>query len=263
MFKKWSYSHPGTYGGIFDTADRLAPGLYETVVDVMGNPVAVHKPLRSDRVLNFANGPLPLVMREIDTFWASKDHYRTLGVSHKRGILMHGPAGCGKTGIVSAVIEDAIRRDGIAFQVADIDKFKKAIPLVRQIEKDRPITVLLEDIEQIVKKSEEVLLEVMDGSSSIGNGTLFVATTNKLGDIPDRVKWRPSRIDTLIEVGCPTEPQRREYLEFIDKDAGKWASHTDSFTLAMLKEFVIATRIYGKSPESALSTAKKYGGGKA
>jgi ATP-dependent 26S proteasome regulatory subunit len=271
MFKFWSYSPThNQYVGIHETASTLPPGLYKLSLDMFGAPVAKQLDLRKDVMKTFQNGPLAKVVVEVDKFWANADHYSRLGVSHKRGILLYGPPGCGKTGIISVLIEKTIADKGIAIQIGDsreLEHMKQGISLVRQIETGRPILVIIEDIETLVDYDEETLLEVMDGASSMGNGVLFVATTNYLKKIPARIRCRPSRIDTLIEIGLPTQDQRQEYLTFLFsntkeekklvKQIGEWASDTKGLSLAALKEFVISIQIYGKTPKDAIAVLKE------
>lgn len=260
MFKFWSYEPThDSYTGIHDTADRLPCGLYEIRTNSYGQPVAKRLQLRKDAMMVFQTGPQAHVLSEIQKFWAHGEHYKRLGVSHKRGILLHGPPGCGKTGIISVIIENAVKQNGIVFQVNRIDDFQDALPLTRQIEHDRPVVAIFEDIENAVAYDESALLEVMDGASSLGDNILFVATTNHLDKVPPRIRSRPSRIDTLIEIGLPGYEQRLEYMNFLlgkDKEnhpLERWAKETDNLSLAAVKEFVISIRIYGKTAKETIS----------
>lgn len=254
-YKYWAYDQTSKeYAGTFDTCDTLPPGLYQVYLDNFGRPTAKTLTPRNEDFLMFENGPMTQVIQEIEDFWKSAHRYKALGVTHKRGLLLHGPHGCGKTGIISWLISDCIKRNALVISVTNIRNFATAIPLVRQIEDGRPVIGIFEDMERMCKYDEEDLLEVMDGASSLGDGILYIATTNKLDKIPARIKCRPSRIDTLIEVAAPNFEQRMEYLTFLlqkahdhSKCAPGWASQTEGFSLAQLKELVLSVTVFQKS----------------
>lgn len=181
MFKNWSYNPTSrTYCGIFDTADHLPSGYYTISQNHMGDPVAKVLDRSTDNILFFNSGPMQNAINEINDFYAKGDRYRRLGVAHKRGILLHGPAGCGKTKIVAHAIDQAIAKKGIAISVTRISDFTDGLPLLRQIEPNRPVLAVMEDLERMCDYNEEEILEAMDGASSLGDNILFLATTNKL-----------------------------------------------------------------------------------
>lgn len=263
-YKNWSYNaDKKQYIATHKVAKRLPSGMYNLKIAGFGEPATTSLRLRDDKIKVFQNGPLPRVMREISKFWASGKHYEKLGVSHKRSILMHGPAGCGKSGIISSIIEQTIKDDGLVFQVNNLRDFQECFDGAMQVEDGRNVVVTIEDMEKLCPYNEENLLEILDGTSSIGNHILFVSTTNKLNKIPTRIRCRPSRVDTLIEIGFPDKEQRREYLEFIlgkdksDLSPAKLADATNKFSLAMLKELVVSIQVYGKSLKEAISLIRQ------
>ncbi len=261
MYKNWSFDDDSNaFLGNHQVQERLPAGMYRLVVDYGGRPSATKLELRADRIYRFENGPLPAVLKEIDRFWESAQHYRNLGFSHKRGLLLYGPAGCGKTGIISAIIEDTIANDGLVFKIDNVVQFAEAFTKMRQIEHNRRTVGILEDVERFLDGAEEHLLEVMDGATSVGDGILFVATTNQLDKIPARIKHRPSRIDTLIEIGFPGVEQRFEYLKKLlpGKTIGsELVARTHDFSLAALKELVISTEVYGTALPKAIEGLRK------
>jgi hypothetical protein len=265
MFKCWSYNPAQkNYTGSYETADHLPSGLYTIGINYYQEPTATKLDLRQDAMMRFQSGPLEKVLIEIDKFWSSKDHYKKLGFSHKRGILLHGPHGCGKTGIISVVIDNMLKRNGLVFQVNEMNGFGKGVVAASQIENGRPMLALLEDLEKIIDDGEEEeLLESMDGASSIGDGILFLATTNHLNKIPARVRCRPSRIDTVIEIGFPDTKQRFEYLRFLLPAPEKTqlvrelVAATNRFSLAALKELVISLEVYGKDPKQSIDNLRE------
>lgn len=267
---KWIY-HPtdDTYVGTkpFEIKERLEPGYYQLSLHAYtGDPIATALKQKSDRLCNFNHGPVNAVMKEIETFWDGDQAYKDLGMTHKRSIILHGTPGCGKTGIVSSVIAAVVKRNGIAVKIEDIRTFASAMPYFRDIQPDTPIVAVTEDIESHIQRNEVRWLEILDGASSIGGNVLYLSTTNNLGQIPERIRCRPSRIDTLIKIDLPDSKQRLEYVRFILENVSpKFATvqymealvtASAEFSLADLKELVVSTYVYKKTIEEAATRIK-------
>lgn len=236
---------------------ELDPGYY-TFRQNYGVSTATTIPMKADRHCQFNNGPAMRIMDEIRSFWGGNSAYKSLGVSHKRSILLYGPPGCGKSGIITTVIKHLTEMKGVSVRMDNISHFTAVLKVLRQIQPTTPIVAIIEDIDDQISRDEIHFLELFDGASTIGENILFVSTTNKLEDIPERIRCRPSRIDTLIEIGYPVEKQRSEYIEFllenvsvpskIKKDLVK---HSENFSLADIKELVISTYVYKKDVAEA------------
>lgn len=270
-YTNWSYDPAqDRYHGCFEIAGHLPAGMYSVSTDSFNNPVAYRDELKEEQSYVFASGPMKEAMAEVGSFWDSAGHYKKLGVPHKRGILLHGPPGCGKTMIVFGIIKKAIADGGIVIQMdPPISELSDALPLMRQIEVDRPITVLLEDLERFCHEGqEEMLLEMLDGASSLGHGILYLATTNHTDKIPERVRSRPSRIDTLIEVPLPSPQQRMEYLKFLCRGDYMPDSATldelvrlsQGFSLASLKELVLSLVVYRRPLDVTIARLRDVSG---
>ena len=269
-YVKWIY-HPADnlYVGTrpFEVKDILEPGYYElSLHEYTGDPIATALKQKTDRLCSFNNGPVNTVMKEIETFWNGDQAYKDLGMTHKRSILLHGAPGCGKTGIVSSVIAAVVKRQGIAIKINNIRQFAGAIPYFREIQPDSPIVAVVEDIESQIERMETKWLEILDGASSIGGNVLYLSTTNNLASIPERIRCRPSRIDTLIKINHPDAKQRAEYVEFILQNVNiRFATKSymaalveasAEFSLADLKELVVSTYVYKKTIEEAVERIK-------
>lgn len=245
---------------------QLPGGLYDVRQNIRNDPVMTRVEVKDEQLHVFQYGPMKPVMVEISSFWDRASHFRRLGVVHKRGILLHGPAGCGKTGIIQSVVKDVIEiRQGVAVRITSPQVFREVAPAFRQIESERPLLGIIEDIDAMLPYAEEELLEMLDGSTMLGHGILFLCTTNKLKEIPIRIRCRQSRIDTLLEVPLPDEKQRYEYLRFICKgefhrkpaELMKWAAQSKGLSLASVKELVIATVVFEKPLRETLARLKE------
>lgn len=266
-FKFWRHDATrDTYTGTFDTATAVPSGVYRLTSTSYDEPELVRLTPRQDEIFTFQSGPMTQVMREIEEFWDNQSLYKQLSITHKRGLLLFGPPGCGKSGILNAIINTTVQRNGIVLELTQrVNSYAEAIPWLRQIEKDRLIVTIIEDIDDLAEDWEEELLEVMDGHTSLGDGLLYVATTNNLEDVPDRIKNRPSRIDTLIEVPFPEFELRLEYLTRLLGKINKplktqlrnYATQTEGMSLADLKEVVISLTVYKRGFDETVKRLRR------
>lgn len=128
---------------------------------------------------------------------------------------------------------------------------------IRHIEPDRLIVVEMEDLDSIVDENEEALLDLLDGAHQI-DGVVYLATTNKIAELPDRIKNRPSRIDARVYVGPPDQACRTKYL--LSKWPGsQWDARvehivhlTEGFSYAHLKEVVVSVGCLGHEPDESI-----------
>ncbi len=244
---------------------NLESGYYDLSQDYYTKaPILKKIPLKNDKLCSFSTGPLSSIIREVEKFWKCDNKYLELGMTHKRSIMLYGPPGCGKTGIIQSVIDAVIARNGVAFRLNNVEMFIKVFPKFREIEPKTPIVAIIEDIENQLSIYEIQFLELLDGSSSVGGNVLYLSTTNNLEEIPERIRCRPSRVDTLIEVGRPSKEQRLEYIKFVlenvpctkDDYINSILELTDDFTLADVKEIIISTYVYEKTVNEAVDRVR-------
>ncbi len=235
--------------------------LYEN--EYTGNPIAARIAQKPDALCDFSKGPSSMIMKEIESFWKGDSQYKLLGMTHKRSILLYGPPGCGKTGIISTVIKDIVSKNGIAVQVGNLNKFRIGLSLFRQIQPDTPVVAIMEDIESFATRQELVLLELLDGATSVGGNVLYLSTTNNLDQIPERIRCRPSRVDTLIKIDAPCREHRNEYIDFVLVNTKAEKNYrrdlldaSEGFSLADLKELIVSTFIYKKTVLEAAEILK-------
>lgn len=180
---------------------------------------------------------------EIQTFFNRRDTFKKMGFAHKRGYLLHGPPGCGKSCTLRLLEKAFVEKyDGIVLFWDNGSAVAHYVEHIREHEPVRPIMLVCEDIDSFVSEFEESILEFLDGQKGLDNFVL-VATTNNLDAIPSRIKDRPSRVDRLVAIGLPTETTRFQYLLQVGVSEGAakdLARRTEGLSIAKLKEIVVA-----------------------
>jgi SpoVK/Ycf46/Vps4 family AAA+-type ATPase len=183
----------------------------------------------------------------LKTFWKKEEHYRKFQFLWKRGVLLWGPPGSGKTSTVQIIANMIVERGGLAIYAYDPGMTIQGLDLLRYIEPKRPIVVILEDIDSIVEKHGEAeLLSLLDGEFQVDNA-VFIATTNYPKELDQRIINRPSRFDIVKQIDMPSEEARELFLTIKNprllenkEELDKWVGDTENFSIAHLKELIVA-----------------------
>jgi hypothetical protein len=256
-------AHWSTSGVIFwsgsKVCETLPPAVYQCEEDSRFGPVLVRSDISTDGLLQLPEEATIELLAEFDRFWASEQAFRDHGFLWKRGFLLWGPPGSGKTSALNMMMHKVITRDEQSGIVVIGDAPPKLVSnclrMTRRLEPHRPIICVLEDLDAIIQRySESDLLALLDGSAQIDN-VVFVATTNYPELLDRRFVDRPSRIDTIVYVPMPSAAARWVYLEC--KEPGlsaheleQWVKLSDGFSVAHLKEMIVAVKCLGQSLES-------------
>jgi transitional endoplasmic reticulum ATPase len=156
----------------------------------------------------------PETLAQIDTSIftpiAHAELCREVGIPGKRGILLYGPYGTGKT-LTAYVTAKLAVENGITFIYGHTDdEIAQVIHLARQYQ---PSVVFMEDVDTKIGESteeESEILDIMDGILSKDSEVIAIFTTNHPEDLPKALR-RPGRLDATIHVG-PPEPEAIERL---------------------------------------------------
>jgi hypothetical protein len=258
-YVQWSTGDGQTFFPAGKVVKELPPGYYSIESSMQGLYFKQKKP-KSESLLRFPDAGSDMVIEEIENFWGLEDNFRDEGLPYKRGIIMYGPPGSGKTCTLRIVVENLIKEhEGIVFDFPGASMFKEGYPVLRQIHPDLPVVVLMEDVDAILGGYDESeTLNLLDGMHDIDK-VVFLATTNYPEKLGARIMNRPSRFDKKVFVGMPNEDSRKIYLEsrLNDKDEiDKWVGDTEGFSIAHLKELYVANKLLGDSYPQALSTLK-------
>lgn len=203
------------------------------------------------------------VLASMRQFWRSKKEYDKRNIVYKRGILLEGPAGSGKTSTVNLLMQELIKMNGIVLLCSNPGHMARGLDALRRIEPDRNIIVVFEDIDEMIDAyGEHVLLALLDGEYQIDN-VVNIATTNFPDKLGARICNRPSRFDERIFVGMPSPAAREIYLKHLlknepisDEEVKKWVADTEHFSVAHLKELAVAIFCLSQEYDSVLKRLK-------
>jgi SpoVK/Ycf46/Vps4 family AAA+-type ATPase len=250
------------------TGEIAKPGIFSMVKTMMGIKLEKTAFTTDDVLKDFVN--TKEVTDKIDRFINAIPKYKKYGVFPKRGILLYGPAGSGKT----TVIAEAARKYnelGSTFtlvwhtdkiEAGDVKDFIKHL----QYEGVEQMILVVEDIGGIEIdnariRSESALLSLLDNQEQTFKvPTLILATTNYPENFMGNLTNRPNRFDDKIRVGFPPASSRQQLLKFYDKEgivdeeAIKLIGDKkcETFTPAHLREVIIRSVIYDQTPDQTI-----------
>jgi transitional endoplasmic reticulum ATPase len=131
------------------------------------------------------------------------DECREYGVPLKRGILMEGPYGTGKTLAAYVAAAAAVASGATFIYLERADELEEAIRLAHQYGR---VVIFSEDIDRVVTGERSIemddILNVIDGIDSKNTEVMVVLTTNHVENI-NRAMLRPGRLDAVISVRPP------------------------------------------------------------
>ncbi|KAJ7469843.1 P-loop containing nucleoside triphosphate hydrolase protein [Mycena galericulata] len=195
-----------------------------------------HKTRRALSSIILPHGVLDSLLADAQEFLKAENWYIDAGIPHRRGYLLHGPPGSGKTSTIYALagtLNLEIYSLSLASNFVDDGFLQRAVSSI-----PKHGLLLIEDIDcafparddeededgggaasmflaaQNIPRPRKArrsavtlsgLLNVIDGVGS-EEGKLFFATTNYI-DRLDAALLRPGRIDRKVEYGLATAPQ--------------------------------------------------------
>lgn len=266
-YQQWQVTSKGVYTamGKIITHKLLPAGYYSLSIDQKGNIYANARNFIYDDYIDLPIPEFKEILTDIDKFWNIKDKFSDYGFVFKRGILIHGKQGLGKSFLINGIIKDLIdKREGVVFSLynyKDLNIFHTFFrDQFRHIEPERPVVVVIEDIDGLCrnKETETELINMLDGVEHSSN-VIYLATTNHIHQLQERITNRPSRFDRRYHIKAPDENVRRVFIEkkMKPKDLKKinideWVRKTEGFNLAHIKELIISVVLYENTLDYAL-----------
>lgn len=254
--KRYAHSD-GLYWGSPETCDALAPGFYMHA-DVRGAPALMRIKTTTDNLLRLPDPTCDMLLSEFVLFWTRAGEMHKRGLTAKRGLMLYGPPGSGKTSAVQLMAHHMIKEmGGVIVIVTHPSATAASLQLLRQLEPERPVILLYEDIDAMVNRYGEAdLLALLDGELQVGN-VVNVATTNYPELLDRRFTDRPGRFDRVTLVGMPQSEARRAYFEAKAADVPEprreqWVIASDGWSIAHLRELVVAHLVLGEEDHAVI-----------
>jgi energy-coupling factor transporter ATP-binding protein EcfA2 len=235
----------GTFRSVEDVRATLPPGLYTLDIED-GHKLYTPVTAPADEAVDLPGLPSKYLMDQIKLFWSRADRYEKYHLLQKRGVLLYGEAGCGKTSLLNLLCRDLINLGGVIFLIDDFATAIICIQHFRTVEPDRPVMTIMEDIEGTFSgdsgnREVKAALSLLDGQDQTNN-VVHLATTNQPELLADRFIKRPGRFDLVIGIHAPVAETRAAYLKHVTKgevsegDLKYLVEKTEGLSLAYLRE---------------------------
>jgi len=198
--------------------------------------------------------------------------FERLGIDPPKGVLLHGPPGCGKTLIARAVANetDAYFKHLSGPEIMDKFYGQSEANLRRIFEEATsrsPSIIFLDEIDAIAPKREDMggekqvekrvvaqLLALMDGLSS--RGQIIVIGATNIPNVLDPALRRPGRFDREIEISIPDKNGRLEILD-VHTRGMPLADDVDLGRLSEITHGFVGADLEALSREAAMATLRK------
>lgn len=220
------------------------------------------------------------IRQDIFKFWSSdtEKRFRNIGLKYRRGILLYGPPGCGKTSLINQLTQEVVKTyNGLAvYHGKNLNLEINYLAQMRELDPNQKILFVVEDVDTFFDHRENSgsdLLGFLDGPSQVDN-VLTIMTTNFYHSLPSRLVNRPSRVSRAFELKNPSDQARREYIEVsVENITDKLTKreiralrpqefveniykHTEGMTMDQIKNVVLSAYCMEISIEDAVKIAR-------
>jgi hypothetical protein len=202
---------------------------------------------RSELILPEAD--LDAIERHTLGISAQAERLRAAGRHLKRGLLLFGPPGTGKTYSVMYLCSQMPGRTTVLLSGQAAPTLGQAAAIARSL---APSMLVLEDVDLVAMDrmmpgmgSNPLLFQLLNEMDGLDEDAdvIFVLTTNRVDLLEPALAARPGRVDQAVEIKLPDEQCRRRLLDFYLRgmhvevdDVDDVIARTEGVSAAFLKE---------------------------
>jgi ATPase family protein associated with various cellular activities (AAA) len=213
------------------------------------------------------------VRRQVVGVARGRRRLRASGQHLKRGLLLYGPPGVGKTHTVRYLVGELTDTTIVELAGDTLHAIKEACSIARSLQ---PSMIVVEDVDLIAEQRDHyhgsasllfTLLNEMDGLDEDAD-VVFLLTTNRADLLEEALASRPGRVDQAVRIDLPDRDARRRLIELyrgrLDADLSRLddlLDRTDGVTASFLKELlrraavVAATRSEADDADAAVAVS--------
>lgn len=192
-------------------------------------------------------GQKEAILADLHRFFAARERYEILGIPWRRGYLLYGLPGTGKTSLVTALASE-LSLNVCVLSLASPNVTDEKIGNLLASVPQRSV-ILIEDVDAFfqhrskadtgVKVSYSGFINALDGVAAHQGSVVFLTTNHP--DMIDEAAIRSGRVDFRLELGlCDRDQLERMFLKFFDDvaAAAKFADAiaTDRWSPAQVQE---------------------------
>ncbi|WP_313893827.1 ATP-binding protein [Psychrobacillus sp.] len=189
------------------------------------------------------------IFRSIDEFFKEDGYFfKNYGLPYKRGILLYGSPGNGKTTLVKS-ITGSTKAPVVYWQITEFTGSHSIQEVFGIVTRLAPAILVIEDIDSMPEYTRSVFLNTLDGVQS-REGLFIIGTTNYPEKIDPALINRAGRFDRAYEIPSPTKSVREQYLRkldikhiFTDEQFTNMAERSKGLSMSQLNELYMSVAL--------------------